>query len=219
MGKKKAQKEKGFIAASLENFWYYYKWPFIGGIVLFFAVLTFMSTVTDTSVPTDVDVVSVFARPLTMQEYEFQSRLQDQVSDVDNNGSVTIGTEGLYISEGGTSDNDMLNKNKFEVKIAYAQGDLVLMDGANMKRFISKDLWAPLTDYVDIADFPEEDIYYRNDVPVAVRLSNSKILTDMQFIIDDVYAGIMFVPEEIKDTAPARRENAVKMLLALTEKE
>lgn len=218
MGKKKSQKEKGFIAASLENFWYYYKWPFIGGIVLFFAVLVFMSSVTDTSVPTDADVVSVFARPLTMQEYEFQSRLQDQVSDVDNDGNVVIGTEGLYISEAGTSDNDVLNKNKFEVKMSYAQGDLVLMDGTNMERFVSKDLWAPLTDYVDISDFSEEDIYYRNGVPIAVRLSDSKILTDMQFIIDDVYAGIMFVPDELKDTAPARRENAAKMLLKLTEK-
>ena len=218
MGKKKAQKEKGFIAASLENFWYYYKWPFIGGIVLFFAVLIFMSSVTDTSVPTDVDVVSVFARPLTMQEYEFQSRLQDEISDVDNDGSKTIGTEGLYISEPGKSDNDLMNKNKFEAKIVYAQGDLVLMDGVNMERFSPKDLWAPLTDYVDISAFPKEDIYYRDGVPVAVRLSDSKVLTDMQFIIDDVCAGIMFVPEELKDTAPARREKAAKMLLKLTEK-
>lgn len=218
MKNKAEKKQKSFLRASVENFWYYYKWPFLGGIVLFFAVLVAMTAMTDVSEPTDADVVAVFARPLTTQEFEFQSRLEGVVSDIDDNGKVTIGTEGFYISEQGKSDNDSLAQSKFETEIAYARGDLVLMDGINMKRFEPKDLWAPLADYVDISQVPEEDLYFRNGVAVGVRLSDSKVLLDMQFFIDDVYAGILFVPEDAEDAVVMRRENAAKMIAKLLER-
>lgn len=218
MKNKAEKKQKSFLRASVENFWYYYKWPFLGGIVLFFAVLVAMTAMTDVSEPTDADVVAVFARPLTTQEFEFQSRLEGVVSDIDDNGKVTIGTEGFYISEQGKSDNDSLAQSKFETEIAYARGDLVLMDGINMKRFEPKDLWAPLADYVDISQVPAEDLYFRNGVAVGVRLSDSKVLLDMQFFIDDVYAGILFVPEDAEDAAVMRRENAAKMIAKLLER-
>lgn len=218
MKNKEEKKQKSFLRRSIENFWYYYKWPFLGGIVLFFAVLMAMTATTDISEPTDVDVVAVFARPLTTQEFEFQSRLQGVVSDADGNGTATIGTEGFYISEQGKSDNDSLAQSKFETVMAYAQGDLVLMDGTNMKRFESKDLWTPLADYIDISQIAKEDLYFRDGVAVGVRLSDSKVLLDMQFIIDDVYAGIMFVPEETEEAAAPRRENAAKMIQELIKK-
>ncbi len=218
MSKKNQQKEKSFLMASLENFWYYYKWPFIGGIVLFFAVLAFLTATADVSEPTDADVAAVFARPLTTQEFEFQSRLGDVISDTDGDGETRVGTTSYYISEQGTSDNDVIAKSKFEAAIAYGEGDLVLMDGANMKRYSPKDLWAPLADFVDISQFAEEDLYYRDGVAVAVRLSDSAVLLDMQFIIDDVYAGIMYVPEVSQELYEARRENAAKMLLELVKK-
>lgn len=218
MKNKEEKKQKSFLRASIENFWYYYKWPFLGGIVLFFAVLVARTAMIDVSEPTDANVVAVFARPLTTQEFEFQSRLSGVVSDTDENGKVAIGTESFYISEQGKSDNDSLAQSKFETVAAYAQGDLVLMDGINMKRFESKDLWAPLADYIDISQFAEEDLYFRDGVAVGVRLSDSKVLLDMQFIIDDVYAGIMFVPEDGGEEAAARRQSAANMIKELVKK-
>lgn len=212
---KNEEKEKGFIRLSLENFWYYYKWPFLGGIVIFFAVLVALTATTDIEAPTDVDVLAVFARPLTSQEFEFQSRLEHAVTDTDENGAVRIGTEGLYVSESGTGDNDGVSINKFESAIAYAEADLVLLDGTNMERFAPKDFLEPLEKYMDISQFAEEDLFYRDGVAVAVRLSDSKVLMDMQFIIDDVYAGIMFVPEGTEEALKGRRENAVKMIAEL----
>lgn len=214
----KNKKEKNAFFASLENFWYYYKWPFIGGIVFFFAVLIAMTSLSDMSDPTDVDVKAVFARPLTTQEFEFQSRLKDVVSDTDGNGTVFIGTKSYYISEEGKSTDDELAKNQFEAEVAYAKGDLILMDRTNMERFDSHDLWEPLTDYMDISNIPPEDIYYRGDVAIGVRLSDSKLLLDMQFVIDNVYAGILFVPEGSNETIHARRESAANMIKELIKK-
>lgn len=215
---KKKQKEKSFFAASVENFWYYYKWPFLGGILLFFVVLAVLTWNADNGEPTDADVAAVFARPLTMQAFEFDSRLGSVISDTDANGVARVGTVAYYISEAGTSDNDVIEKGKFEAAAAYGKGDLLLMDGTNMERFSPKDLWAPLSDFVDVSQFAEEDLYYRDGVAVAVRLSDSSVLSDMQFIIDDVYAGVMFVPEVNPELYQVRRENAAKMLMELVKK-
>lgn len=214
---KKQEKEKGFVRQSIENFWYYYKWPFLGGIVIFFAVLIGLTAATDMKEPADADILAVFARPLTMQELEFQSKLEHVAKDTDGNGKVVIGTEGLYISESGTGDNDSVSMNKFESKIAYAEADLVLMDKTNMERFSPKDFLEPLESYMDISKFSEEDLFYRDGVAVGVRLSDSKVLMEKQFIIDSVYAGIMFVPEDADDSVKLRRDNAVKMIEELVK--
>ena len=214
----KKNKEKGFIAASIENFWYYYKWPFLGGILIFFAVLIGLTMMEDTKKPSDVEVLSVFARPLTMQEYTLQEPLKDVIQDTDGDGEKSIFMNSLYISESGKSDNDKIAASKFSSAISYAQGDLILMDKTNIDRFSKKDFFAPLEDYLDLSVFPEEDLYYRDDVAIAVRLSDSQILTDMQFIVDSVYAGIMFVPDEAEDTLTLRRESAAEMIQKLTIK-
>lgn len=215
MGEKK---EKGFLLSSLENFWYYYKWPFLGGIVIFFVVLIAMINFSDVEEPADANVLAVFARPLTTQEFEFQSRLQDVIEDADGNGAKQIATESLYITEGGQSDEDSYATSQFENILAYAQADLVLLDGTNYERFKAKDFLEPLENYLDISAFDPNDLVYRDGKAVAVKLSDSKVLLDMQFIIDDVYAGIMFVPEENKEAFSAYRENAAKMLDELSKK-
>lgn len=208
-------KEKGFFLASLENFWYYYKWPFLGGIVIFFGVIIFMLNMAETEEPSDVDITAVFARPLTTQEFTFQPHVESVVSDADANGTIRVHTKGLYITEGGKTDTDLVSKNNFDSAMAYGEGDLVLLDGVNLARYQSKDFLAPLADYVDVSQLKEENLIYRDGKAVAVRLKNSKILTDMQFIIDDVYAGIMFVPERQEEQVAPRRENAAKVLLEL----
>lgn len=209
------EKKKGFIRSSLENFWYYYKWPFLGGIAIFFGVIIFMLNIQETEEPFDVDITAIFARPLTTQEFTFQPHLEGVVSDVDENGTVRIRTEALYITEGGKTDTDLVSINKLDSAMAYGEGDLILLDGANLSRYQSKDFLAPLEDYVDVSQFAEENLIYRDGKAVAVRLKNSKILTQMQFIIDDVYAGIMFVPEMQTEQVSVRRENAAKMLIEL----
>ncbi len=209
------EKEKGFIRSSLENFWYYYKWPFLGGIVIFFAVIFFMLSISETEEPSDVDITAIFARPLTTQEFTFQPYLEGVVSDVDENGTIHIRTEALYITEGGKTDTDIVSTNKLDSAMAYGEGDLMLLDGANLSRYQPKDFLAPLEDYVDVSQFAEENLVYRDGKAVAVRLRDSKILTQMQFIIDDVYAGIMFVPEMQEEQVSVRRENAAKLLIEL----
>lgn len=212
------KKEKGFILSSLENFWYYYKWPFLGGIVIAIAVVVGVFMFADVEEPSDADIVTVFSSPLTMQELDFESRLKDVISDTDGDGNKSISTASVYITKSGEGDQDATQTARFEYAISYAQGDLVLLDGANYERFCKKDFLAPLEDFISIAQIDEADIKRRDGVPVMVKLSDSKVLLDMQFVTDDVYAGIMFVPEESSEQCMLRRKNAANMLMKLLEK-
>lgn len=213
------KKEKGFLLSSLENFWYYYKWPFLGGILIFFVVIIAMVNLTDMEAPSDASVLAAFAKPLTTEEFDLQSSLENVIEDVDGNETKRISTNALYITEEGKSDDDSLSISKFENSIAYAQADLVLMDGINYERFKSKDFLEPLENYIDISQLDGDNLVYRDGKAVAVKLENSRQLLDMGFIIDDVYAGIMFVPDESNEGIDARRKNAANMLLELSKKE
>ncbi len=212
MRAKKEDKDKSFLRLSIENFWYYYKWPFLGGIVIFFVVLFVAASWTEVEEPSDVHVVATFARPLTTQEFEFQSCLSDVVTDTDGDGEIRIKTEGIYISENGKGDSDEIAKSDFEVAIGYARGDLMLLDGTNMERFGAKDFLIPLEEYMDISEVAEEDLFRRNGVAVAVRLQDSQVLLDKGFIIDKVYAGVMYIPDGAQESVRARRDNAVRMI-------
>ena len=215
---KKQEKEKGFIRQSIENFWYYYKWPFLGGLLIFFVVLAALTATTDVEEAADAKILAVFERPLTMQELQFQRKLEHVANDADKNGKIVVNTEGLYISKSGKGENDAVSIGQFEYSIAYAEADLVLMDKTNMERFSPKDFLEPLDNYIDISKFSKEDLFYRDGVAVGVRLSDSKVLTQMQFIIDSVYAGIMFVPDDADESTHLRRENAAKMIEELVKK-
>lgn len=211
------KKEKGFLLSSIENFWYYYKWPFLGGILIFFVVLGLAMNFSEAPKMSDVNILAVFARPLTTQEFEFQTNLEGVITDVDGDSEKNILTEGFYISESGNGDSDVISMNKFENAMAYANGDLVLLDGTNLERYKGKDFLEPLESYIDISKFSKEDLVYFGDKAVMVRLSDSAILKEKQFIIDNVYAGIMYIPDGREDLK-ARRENASLMVNEIYKK-
>ncbi len=191
------EKRKLTIKEHIENFWYYHKWKVVIAAALLVAVWafsTYMKANTDNTAY-DFKIYSVFARPLVAEEYKIEDFIADEVEDVNGDGEVNISAKSFYITEKASGDNDRITMTQFENTLPEADGDVMLFDRANLDRFIVKDMFSPISDYVDLAQIDEENIVYRGDVPVAVRLKGSKILTDMGFIIDDVYVSVMFTPD------------------------
>ena len=58
----------------------------------------------------------------------------------------------------------------------------------------------------------------KDGVAVAVKLTESKILRDMKFIVDEVYAGVMFIPDGADDVTLKTRENTKIAIEKLLEK-
>ena len=207
-------KRKLTIKEHIENFWYYHKWKVVCVIVIAIGVFAFgkyMESSKDNTIY-DFKIYSVFARPLVAGEYKIEEQIKDFVEDRDNSGDVKISAKTFYITEEGKGDNDKIMQTQFENTLLHADGDVVLFDRANLDKFIAKDMFAPISDYIDLSAIPEEHIIYRGDIPVAVQLDGSKILSDMGFIIDEVYVSVMFTP----DNSP--REYAKETVNKLIEK-
>ena len=205
-------KRKLTIKEHIENFWYYHKWKVALVIVAIIAVVAFRGYInanTDTTAY-DFKIYSVFARPLVAGEYKIEDHIKDFVPDIDNSGDVKISSKTFYITEDAKGDNDKISQTQFENTLLQADGDVILFDKANLNRFIGKDIFSPISDYIDLSEIPEERIIYRGDVPVAVQLDGSKVLSDMGFIIDEVYVSVMFTQDNsVKEYA----KNTVNKLI------
>ncbi|MBQ3119217.1 MAG: hypothetical protein IJC10_05615 [Clostridia bacterium] len=194
----------------IDNFWYYHKWKVAGVIFLIVAIIAvigFNRANTDKRVY-DFTAISVFARPMTTGDYTLDKQLEGVITDIDQNGDTALKMSNYYITEKANGSNDQMSMGQFESDLANARGDIILFDKANLERYLARDIFSDISDYTDLSQFPAEDIIYRNDIPVAVRLSDSKALSDMNFIIDDIYVSVMFTPDYADEKTLASRELA-----------
>lgn len=214
------EKKKLTFLQKLENFWYYYKWRVISAVLLVFVVYLcaqiFKENTTEN--PRDLTIVSALAHPLTVEEYDIDKRLKDFAEDIDNDGEKSIVLSPYYITEKRTSDTDLVAQAQLENHFKNAKGDLLIFDEPNLSYYLNKDIFAPLDDYVDLSGIPDEDIVRQNGIAVALKLSDSKILKDMHFIIDEVYAGVLFVPDDADEMTLKSRDNTRNIIAKLLEK-
>ncbi len=215
-----SEKKKMTAFEAIDNFWYYHKWKVAGVmfvLLVIFVVAGYINANTDNRAY-DFNMVSVFARPMTSGDYTIEKQIEDVISDVDNNGEVAIKTSNYYITERADGETDKIYLSQFEQSLNSAEGDVILFDRANLDRFLPKDFFADISDYADLSQVSQEDIVYRQDVPVAVRLSDSKALKDMQFVIDDIYVSVMFTPDNAEQSVLASRGLAKGVIEKLTLK-
>lgn len=205
----------------IENFWYYHKWLVVIIVVLILGLYTAWSYIKDNTKEEvyDVEIVSLFAHPLTPEEYNLDIRLSESIDDIDGNGQKEAVLKDYYVPDENPTDDSQISKEQFESQLRYCKGDVLLFDKPCLDRYIKKDIFEPLDNYIDLSLVPQEDIIYKDDVAVAVKLSESKILQDMKFIIDEVYVSVMFTPEDASDEIINSRKNATPVIQKLLEKQ
>lgn len=204
----------------LDNFWYYHKWKVAGVFVLVLAIIAvigFNRANTDRRVY-DFTAISVFARPMTTGDYTLDKQLEGVIEDIDQNGDTALKMSNYYITEKADGSNDQLSMRQFESDLSNARGDVILFDKANLERYLPLDIFADISDYTDLSQFPQEDVIYRNEIPVAVRLSDSKALSDMNFIIDNIYVSVMFTPENADEKTVLSRSLSKQVIEKLIQK-
>lgn len=203
----------------VENFWYYHKWKVIAGVLLVIALwagITFyIDTLKKSEETGDITVVSVFSGAYTHKKMNLEERLADSIKDVDGDGEISVNYTAHYIGTRDT-DEDKVAQAQFEQGLSKCYGDIMLFDETRLDDYIKKDIFEPIENYVDLSNIPQEDIVKRNDVAVAVRLTNSKLLRDMDFAID-VYVSVVFIPDDADEKLLASRENAKGAIAKLLE--
>lgn len=205
----------------IENFWYYNKWV-VALIVL--AIVTVILSVklvldNDGDKARDLTVVCVYSQELTSGDsVDISKKLEQGISDVNNDGTVNAESKIYYISETAQSDEDKMAQGRFDAILQKYSGDIMIFDEPNLNLYLKKDIFEPIEKYMDLSHISEEDIVYRNGVAVAVKLSQSQVLKDINFKSDDVYAGIMFIPDNATNETKVSRENAKIAISNLVKK-
>ena len=166
----------------------------------------------------DLTVLSVLAHPLTSEEYNIDQRLKDSIEDIDGDGEKSVVLKQFFITEKRTTDNDVISMAQLDENLKVGRGDLLILDEPNLEYYLKKDMFSPLEDYVDLSAVPDEDIIKKDGVPVLVKLTSSQILKDMRFIIDEVYAGVLFIPDNADDLTLNSRKNTTPAINKLLEK-
>lgn len=211
-------KDKMSFLKKAENFWYYHKWQVVLIAVFVIAFFTLTSTLSPKTESSDIDVLTVYSAYVSEKEIDFQKEFEDIIEDTNSDKKTTISLNDLYITAEGKSDDDTMGLMKFENNISNSSSDLILLDEYNFERFETKDYYEDLSKYIDLSQYKDENILYRNDKPVAIRLRESKILKEAEFKTDNIYAGIMFIPDNAEGELLEKRENAAKILIKLAEK-
>ncbi len=205
------------LKGKMEDFWYYHKMPVILGLV---ALLIGMVCFSDMfyKVPTDLNLYMVTAEPVSEGTINFDEVLSDVVQDIDGNGESDITISRVFLSADLAEENASYYQQSLETELANQGAVMYIFDRVNYERMVKKDAFCPLDAYLDVAAYGDR-ILYRDNVPVAVSLAGSKVLKEMEFTNDDLYALLLFQrPEDFEDTnRMAEYENAAAVLEALLQ--
>ncbi len=219
-----SERKQMTFSERIENFWYYKKWYVVLFLVFIIAIMIIASLQSENAEKkqSDLRIISVFATPYTTQTYDIDKRLSDGINDVNGDGKVRANLTFYYIEKDSQKDVDRLSRSNLDKEFKYCTGDIMLFDKTNLEIYMKKDIFSPISDYLDISTVAKENIVYKNDVPIAVELENSKIFKDMGFSAKGIYASVMFLPENADAKTLAYRKNAkiaIKKLLEKTDSE
>ena len=110
-------------------------------------------------------------------------------------------------------------QQKMMIELAAGEVSMFIFDKMNIDRYITQDAYSPLSDFIDIT--PYEDIegklIKRDGVAYGISLKGSQKLSELGFLVDDLYAVFRFVPRDAqKDEAKlAEYKNAAAILQEL----
>lgn len=199
----------------LQNFWYYHKVTVII-VILCIALGSILIQDVFQSIQPDLKVTLVSAGQMAKGNINFNTVLSDNISDINNDGEANISVSHLVLSESLQGDNDEAFMKTLEAKLANKGSTLFIFDKVNFDRMIKKDAFCPLNEFFDVAVFGDR-VMYRGDQPMAFHLTGSKVLGEMGFVNDDLYAMLLFrrPGDEQDSTTVAEYENAVAVVTEL----
>ncbi len=209
------KQEKQSFFAKLENFWYYYKTPVILTAVFIFILSVVISQNLKT-VKTDLNIALVSADVVNEGNINFETHLGEQMLDSDQNDEKHITLTRIFLNPTSTDENNESARLHLESLLADRGAVLFIFDRQNFEHYIAKDAFCPLNELMDTTPYGDK-VFYRNDVPIALHLEGSKLLKDMGFSNEDLFATVLFKRDEDaqNQVLSAQYENGMTVLKEL----
>lgn len=203
----------------IENFWYYYKTLvlIVFALLALAAMIIFLNSGKATS---DLNISLTTAGALTEMDINFNEGLPGLIKDINGDGEANITISRQFITEDENDESTEAYLQTLEGQLAHKGATLFIADGITRDILLKKDAFCYLDEFFNIDEFGDR-VMFRNEKPIAFSLKGSRVLKDMQFAYDDLYAFILFKrPEDANDPSSILEyENAVAVLSALMEQE
>jgi len=214
-------KPKKFTKEWWPYFWDYYKWHTIAVVA---AVIAIVTTVVQVMNQEKYDGSFVCAGNIAFpQEYgqKLEEYIEKSVDDLNSNGEKSILFEQITFSEDDVdAQYSAAMRMKFDIKLQTNESFAFIMDEKLMEQTISNPetdgCFATVTEWL-FEDINEDNIYYLNEKPYAIKLADSKILKDMGISGDSFYAVLKYNYDEKDEELNKQFENAKKILNAVVK--
>ena len=185
-------------------------------VIIFLVIGGYFVYERTSAVVSDLKVTIATSEALTEASINFNEAMPGVVKDINNDGEENITIMRLYIDGNEEDENTQSSLKTLEAQLADKGTTVLIFDKLNFDRMIKKDAFCPLNELIDVTPYGDK-VMYRDNVPVALHISGSYVLKNMDFTNDDLYAMVLFRrPQDANDTElNAEYENASLMLKEL----
>ncbi len=200
-----------------ENFWYYNKAAVLIGIaVIFFLGVGLLGNLVNAD--PDLKITTVTQAQQDNIGLYLKKTVAHRLQDINGDDYIELSLRGMTLEEDLSTDENNQVQNSINSQLANRGATLFIFDKLNFDRYIRKDAFEPLDTFFDVSNLGDRAVY-KGDIPIALNLTGSKLLTEAGAIGDEFYGMLLFKREADADNAEiqAEYENAVTMLLALLE--
>jgi len=199
----------------IENFWYYYKTPVILAAVFIFIISVLMIQNKD-SVKTDLNIALITTGTVHEGTINFENHVVDLLKDSDGNGEKHVTMSRIFMTSNEKDEKNETARYHVETLLADRGAVIFLFDRTNYDRFIVKDAFCPLDELMPIDNYTDK-LLYPGETPIAFSVKGSRLLADIGFSNDDLYATVLFRrPEDAQNqTINTQYENGVAVLTEL----
>ena len=187
-----------------ENFWYYNKIPVLLGLVaLIFVGMASLSFITNSE--SDLKITMLTSVPQEEFGLFLKPMLQEHLIDINGDHYVEVGVRDMLLNDELTAEESATVQKAILSQMANRGATLFLFDRPNYELMVQKDAFCPLDQIISLDGF-ENQVLYRDDVPVAVSLAGSKLLKEAGAVTEELYALVLFQRPEDADKPEIQQE-------------
>lgn len=183
----------------VSHIWTYYRLLIIGSLIGLVIVISIGSAVTkniNTEILLDMTIISYGYD--TDQADIIREDLTQMLTYEDGKKYQEVIVENISLMENQDPNAQMVNSSKLTAKLTAHQIDVLVMDIDNLESSARGDVLADLSAFLDIETLgiPEADLYYYNDVLVAVKVTDASYFDGLFLYEEDMYMGIyLYAPQ------------------------
>ena len=207
---------KRFTKAWWEYFWDYYKWHTLGTA---FALVLIAITAVQCATRIDYDLTLTAAGNMVLSNEQSQlitDKLSEYISDADKNGENHVFLQQLTMSSGETVDPqyEMAMSTKLTLEVAAGEGYLFLFTKEQADNYLNsgecEGMFMQVSEWAD--EMPADNLLsLSGGKPYAVKLSESKFLSDLGIDMSDCYLMMRLQrnDEKEEDVANTKYQNSL----------